>query len=375
MFPRVEVDGGARERGRQYGETARDRVHRSVEIYGDVFAHYAGWDWERVREEAGRYVAPVTAFEPRYLDEVRGLAEGAGLHELDVLAINVRTEIMFAAMARAHRPAECTSFAVVPTRTDEGTLLIGQNWDWIPDTVDTTVILEARQDDGPDFVTVVEAGLLAKVGMNSSGVAVGANALVSAADVGNPGVPFHVLLRALHDAENLADAMTSLGRTERSSSANYLLGHEDGLAVDIEAAPGGVGELFPGYPSDGVILHANHFINPGFRGCDVGLVAMPDSVFRFMRARQLVADRSGPLDLAFFETLLADHAGHPLSVCCHPDPRLPTVAQSMSVAAVIMEPATRRLWITDGNPCGSPFELLDYGAMLTKPSPLRAAVG
>jgi isopenicillin-N N-acyltransferase like protein len=375
MFPRVEVEGGARERGRQYGETARDRVNRSVDIYHEVFAHYAGWDWERVRGEAERYVAPVTAFEPRYLEEIRGLAEGAGLDEFDVLAINVRTEIIFAATARGHRTAECTSFAVVPTRAAEGTLLIGQNWDWIPETVDTTVILEARQDDGPDFVTVVEAGLLAKVGMNSSGVAVGANALVSAADVGTPGVPFHVLLRALHDADNLADGMRALGRMERSSSANYLLAHEDGLAVDIEAAPGGVGELFPGYPSDGVILHANHFINPGFRGCDVGLVAMPDSVVRFMRGRQLVADRSGPLDRAFFEALLADHAGYPLSVCSHPDPRVPAVERTMSVAAVIMEPATRRLWITDGNPCGAPFELLDYGAVLTKPTPLRAVVG
>ena len=105
-------------------------------MYRDVFAHYAGWDWERVREEAARYVAPVTAFEPRYLEEIRGLAEGAGLGELDVMAINVRTEIMFAATSRAHRGAECTSFAVVPSRTGEGTLLIGQNWDWIPDAAE-----------------------------------------------------------------------------------------------------------------------------------------------------------------------------------------------------------------------------------------------
>ena len=188
-------------------------------------------------------------------------------------------------------------------------------------------------------------------------------------------MPFHVLLRALHDADNLADAMRSLGRMQRSSSANYLLAHEDGLAVDIEAAPGGVGQLYPGYPAEGVILHTNHFINPGFAGCDVGLAAMPDTVFRLMRARQLIADRSGPLDRAFLQAMLADHAGYPYSVCSHPDARVPAVEQSMSVAAVLMEPATRRLWLTDGTPCRSPFELLDYGAALDKPSPLRVAVG
>jgi isopenicillin-N N-acyltransferase-like protein len=307
----------------------------------------------------------------RYLEEVRGVAEGAGLDELDVLAINVRTEIMFAATAREHLPAECTSFAVVPSRTVDGTLLIGQNWDWLPHAADTTVILEARQDEGPDFVTVVEAGLLAKVGMNSSGVAIAANALVSAADVGTPAMPFHFLLRALHDAESLADGLAALGRSERSSSANYLLAHADGVALDVEAAPGDYSRLFPGYPSDGVLLHTNHFINPGFDGRDVGLVAMADSAFRLMRARQVVADRPGPLDRAFFEALLADHATYPLGVCCHPDPRFEPVEQSATLAGVIMEPASRRLWLAEGNPCSAPFELLDYGAVLTKPSPLQ----
>jgi isopenicillin-N N-acyltransferase like protein len=370
MYPRVEVEGGPRERGRMYGEAARERVRRSVEAYGDVFAHCAGWDWRRVREEAAAYRAPVEAFEPRYAEELRGLAEGAAVDELDVLAINVRTEIMFAATARERLPAECTSFAAVPSRTADGTLLIGQNWDWLPHAADTTVVLEARQDDGPDYVSVVEAGLLAKAGMNSSGIAVATNALVSAADLGRPGVPYHVLLRALMDAESLADALAALGRSERSSSANYLLAHADGVAADVEAAPGDYSRLFVGYPSDGVILHTNHFVNPGFDGRDVGLVSMPDSAFRLMRARQLVADRPGPLDRAFFEALLADHATYPLGVCCHPDPRHGPVEQSATLASLIMEPASRRIWVAAGNPCTAPFEPLELGDLLDKESPL-----
>ena len=65
MYPRIEVEGGPAERGRQYGEAARERVQRSIEAYGDVFAHYAGWDWERVRAEAAAYRGPVEAYEPR----------------------------------------------------------------------------------------------------------------------------------------------------------------------------------------------------------------------------------------------------------------------------------------------------------------------
>src|SRR5262249_45940239 len=161
-IPRVRVNGTARERGLQYGEQARARVHRSVEAYREVFAHYAGWDWDTVRREAARFEAPVAAFGHRYLEEMRGIADGAGLGLADVLATNVRTEIMFAATARkaaAGHPGECSTFAVVPASGATGPVLLGQNWDWLLHAADTVVILEASQDDGPGFVTVVEAGL------------------------------------------------------------------------------------------------------------------------------------------------------------------------------------------------------------------------
>ena len=62
-------------------------------------------------------------FRPAYLEEMRGIADGAGLDLTDVLAINVRTEVMYSAKARhAPRavpsaeapPAECSAFACVP---------------------------------------------------------------------------------------------------------------------------------------------------------------------------------------------------------------------------------------------------------------------
>ena len=99
-IPRVRVEGTSYERGRQYGAQARDRVRRSVQAYRQVFAHYAGWDWPAVRRAAAAFQAPVAGFRPAYLEEMRGIADGAGLDLADVLAINVRTEVMYAAKAR-----------------------------------------------------------------------------------------------------------------------------------------------------------------------------------------------------------------------------------------------------------------------------------
>ena len=375
-FPHVRVNGTPRERGRAYGEQARERVRRSIEAYREVFAAYAGWGWDAVSEQARAYEAPIERFEPRYLEEMRGIAEGAGVKDADVLAINVRTEVMFAAKARqatsdARRVGECSAFAVTPERSADGHTLIGQNWDWLLHASETCVVLEVQQDVGPDFVTVVEAGLLAKTGMNSSGIGLVTNALVCEADRGEPGIPYHVALRSILDAENISDAYAMLQRGLRSSSANYLIAHADGLAVDVEGAPGDFDRLFLSFPHDGVLLHTNHFRSERFTGSDVGQWLMPDSPFRLDRLSSRIADVPA-VSLDTFRAALADHAGHPSGVCCHPDTRSAVLDQGATVASILMDLDTKTMWVADGHPCTVPYRELDYGSFLAKPSRVAA---
>jgi isopenicillin-N N-acyltransferase-like protein len=378
MYPHVRVEGGPRERGRQYGEEARGRVRRSIEAYTDVFAHYAGWSWERVVEEARAFERPIADYEPRYLEEIRGIAEGASLPFEDVLALNVRTEVMFSAKARLAvaeaglKVDGCSAFAVLPEASANGTTMIGQNWDWLLHSFDTVLVLEARQDEGPDFVTVVEAGLLAKTGLNSSGIGLTTNALATEADQGIPGVPYHVALRAILDAENLSDALAALQRRPRSSSANYLVAHEDGIAVDVEAAPGDFSRLFLLFPERGVLLHTNHFRSQSFDGKDVGLWVIPDSPFRLERVKAAVEAASPLLAPETFMELLADHANYPSSVCCHPDERIHPVERGSTVASVVMELDSRRVWLAEGHPCSTPYRELDYSDFLSKPSVVKS---
>ncbi len=382
-FQRVRVGGDARERGRGYGAQARERIGRSIQAYREVFRAYAGWDWTQVRSEAARYVPPIAAFGERYLEEIRGIAEGAGVDVEDVLAINVRTEVMFAAKARAaegasspggtgRRQGECSAFAVLPEASADGHTLLGQNWDWLLHCFDTVVVLEVEQDERPNFVSVVEAGLLAKTGLNSSGLGVATNALATEDDRGEPGVPYHVLLRAFMDCETLSDALAAAQRAVRSSSANYLIAHVDGVAVDIEAMPGDFSRLLLGFPEDGVILHTNHFRSPRFDRRDVSLWVMPDSPFRLERLSVAVRRaRASGLTLDVFRTALGDHANYPSAICCHPDARMEPYDQGATVASVLMDLDERRVWLADGHPCTTPYRELDLGGLLSKPSPVR----
>ena len=371
-IPSVRVEGGPLERGRQYGEIARERVRRSIEAYEAVFAHYAEWDWPTVSAHALRYVAPIEQLWPQYVQEIRGIAEGAGVGFADIMAINTRTEVMFAAKV-AHAgvalPPECSSFAALPEATSDRGTLMGQNWDWLLHSVDTCILLEARQDGAPDYVTVVEAGLLAKAGMNSSGLGLCTNALVCGADRGEPGIPYHVVLRAILDAETMSDALVAMQRGVRSSSATYLVGHTDGLAVTVEAVPGDHTRLHLRFAQDGVLLHTNHFLADIGDARDISPWAFPDSPFRLDRMRRIVGD-APTVSLELAQGLLADHANYPNAICCHPDARFAAAEQWATVASLIMELDTRVLHLASGQPCTVPYVRLDYSGFLSKPSPV-----
>ena len=377
----VRVEGTNYERGRQYGTQARARVRLSVRAYQRVFAHFAGWDWETVRREAARFEAPIGKFRPAYLDEMRGIADGAGLNLTDVLAINVRTEVMFSAKARnaplaAHAeqsphashepqtpqaPAECSAFAYAPGPGQAGATLLGQNWDWLTHAAQTLIVLEARPLDGPDFVTVVEAGLLAKTGMNAAGLGLVTNALVTDADAGCPGLPYHVLLRAVLDCTTVTEALRVLQAGVRSSSANYLIAHSSGAVLNVEAAPGDFTRLYPLFSDGGVLWHTNHFLAPRIHPVDLSLWAMPGSAVRLQRLRASAASSSTtrPVTLDDFRALLADHADYPNSICAHPDPGEHPCEQGATIASVLIDLNARHIWLAPGNPCQVPYELLN----------------
>ena len=366
----VRVEGTSYQRGRQYGRQAAARVRLSVQAYQQTFAHYAGWDWPTVRREAARFEAPIGEFQPAYLDELRGIADGAGLDLADVLAINVRTEVMYSAKARQaltaarKTPAECSAFAGVPAPGQKDPVLLGQNWDWLLHSAQTLVVLEVRQDDGPDFVTVVEAGRVHPGLGEQAGLGLVTNALVTDADAGEPGLPYHVLLRAVLDCATVTEALGVLQAGPRASSANYLIAHASGAALDIEAAPGDFTRLYPLFPEDGVLLHTNHFLAPRTGPVpetaqapptDLALWAMPSSVIRLQRLRAARTART----LDDFGVLLADHADYPHSICAHPDPADHPCEQCATIASVLMDLTARHIWLAAGNPCQAPYERLD----------------
>jgi isopenicillin-N N-acyltransferase-like protein len=312
----------------------------------------AGWSWRDVVEHAMQYEEPVASTFPHLLDEVAGIAEGAGLAYGDVLALNTRTEVMNLSFAR--RALECSAFAAQGAATVDGHVLIGENWDWLTQTTDTVVVLET-----PTLTSVVEAGLLAKTGVGAGGVALVTNALVSDADRGEPGLPYHVLLRAALDAASLEEVIELLVRGPRASSANYLVADPAG-AANVETAPGGLEQAWITRPEAGLLVHTNHYVceTTGLR--DVGLDLGPHTVSRRNRLTRMLEDGHGRLDIEHVQDALRDHEHRPRSVCRHVEEELHPLEATATVASVVYDVTAREAWVTDGPPCSASFRPLPW---------------
>ena len=356
-WPVVRASGGPRERGRSYGTAARERVHRSIELYDAVFRHYTGLGWAEVRDRAGAFAEWFDDTDVQLLPELEGIAEGAGVDAEDVLALNVRTEVMFGLDTRAARAAakECTAIGAAPARTTDGQVLVAQNWDWKPATLETCVLLAMRPTGRPAFVTLVEAGLFAKAGMNDAGLAVATNALTSSRDRGAPGVPYHAILRRMLTSATHADAVAEVTQRRRASSANYLLGSHDGGITDLEAGPGGRDTVWT--TTGDLVCHANHFVRPDRPFKDLALLDGRESPHRQDSAQRSLADAD--IDVTAIERALQAHAGPDRgegSVCSHGDAAAVPEADYVTIAGIVMDPGDATMHITHGNPCETPFE-------------------
>jgi isopenicillin-N N-acyltransferase-like protein len=231
--------------------------------------------------------------------------------------------------------------------------IVGQTWDWKPATRETVIVLACAPHDRPGFVTVVEAGLWAKSGMNEEGVAVTTNALQSSKDHGEAGVPYHAVLREAITSATLQEAEDAIARGPRASSANYLLGDRHGRIADLEALPGGPDEVHR--DAGGTLSHANIFLWPTPRRFkDVGRIDGEDSVVRRDRAEATLA--SGTASVADLEATFASHDDPAGPVCVHEDPSEEPPARYATVFGLVAETGTGTLHLAPGNPCEHPFE-------------------
>ncbi len=341
-WPVIRCEGRGHDRGFAHGAQAGELVARNVETYRQLLARRFGLGWDTVRDRTRPFVPAVEGFDVDLAEELQGIAEGAGVDLLDVVVLNARSGFTLARAAH-----ECTAVAHVPRPGERGAPTLAQNWDNLLRL--EAVVLDVVQTGRPRCLSLTEAGTLAKIGLNAEGVGVCVNGLHASGSVPDA-VPIFVLLRKALQSTTVVEAMRTITATAKDAPHNYLLASREGAAFDVEALPGDFEILSP---AGCVLAHTNHFVSGRFATREGLGRGDPDSVVRLWRAEALAGRHDDVFGVAEAKAVLGDHFGGPAAICRHASADDELAAGTR--CAVVMDLEARRMHVSDGNPCETPF--------------------
>ena len=354
-IPIIELEASdPKQRGRAYGEAARNRIQTILDVYREIFQRTTGETWDEIMARGQQFLGKARDFAPDLVEEIHGIAEGANRTFEDIFLLNTRSEIIFNPQTLAQ---ECTTLAALPEVTLDSDTLLAQNWDWFREVENCQVILKiGRREDKPAMVTFTEAGQLAKIGMNGAGIGLVVNNLIS--DQPRVGVPWIFITRRILEASHLAQALGCVLNTDRAHSINFLIGYAGGEAVDLETSP--VEEHIL-WPQNGILAHSNHYLQSGVKFKDLKPLRDPylSTYLRHQRTLKGLASLEDNIDVPGIQSILRDHMDKPFSVCAHRNPVVEPMKQIVTCLSIVMNLNRRQIHYTQGNPCRSNFQTLE----------------
>jgi predicted choloylglycine hydrolase len=341
-FPQYElfrVQGTHREMGRQHGEQASRQIRAHV---------------EQLERSRGQLEAQTARFKPLFekycphlLDEITGLAEGAGISLAEALAVNIRGELGKA------RPEGCTTYVIGRRGTANREILAGQNSDMWQQSIDLGYILHFKPASKPQILIWTFGGMIGYHGMNSAGVAIFENALSENGEVprGRFAMPHYPVKRMILESSSLDAASELFRKIPLASNKNYVMCDGSGAILDVEATTAGPEMLKD--EGAGFLAHSNHFVCGKYAGKEKPEALLADSRKRLNRINGQIRGDFGAITVDRLKTCLSDHSNYPTSICRHA--QTPDAGTMRTVASMIAEPAFRRMHVALGNPCISRY--------------------
>ncbi|MFJ5772148.1 C45 family autoproteolytic acyltransferase/hydolase [Psychrobacillus sp. NPDC093180] len=334
----IELHGTSFNIGLEHGVQGKKEVHRSLETYEELFKGYASLSWQEAKEKALLHLDAIEAYRPNYLEEMEGIARGAGVEFEDILTLNTRSEI-----ALTNSPDGCTSLAITEPRSSKTWL--AQNWDWKGEQTDSLLFLKIKQGNKPNIEMVTEGGIIGKIGCNDAGVGVCLNALMTRTC--EPKVPIHLGLRAILDSFTFDEALSAVSHNQMASPAHFLIASREKKIVSVEVSPIYTAQI---KPENGVLIHTNHICAPAMQKV-VADKPLDDSYHRLKAIDRLITSLSGDVWASDIFSLLADHDNYPDSICRHENPTKLSHEKMETVFSIVMDLTGNKLSVKLGNPC------------------------
>lgn len=246
---------------------------------------------EKYQEELKNIDSLCRKLYPEYVQELEGIAEGAGADYWQLLLLNT-PELM-------ERSQGCTTIAVA----DGSQLYLVHNEDGSADERSEDCVLLHYVLSERSFYAFTYAGELAggSYSWNSDGLYFSVNYLTPIHIEVEGRVSRNFVARKAIEAQNIEAAISVLGRGQDMSGYHYFMGQDNRL-VSIE----NFGNEVSVKEVSGTDVHANHYLHKKFLTQATG---KPNSIIRQTRAEELRNEGVQPLQI------LADRNNLPNAIC------------------------------------------------------------
>ena len=329
----LECYGSPHEMGIQYGEQACDEIYhylklRSLERLPDT-----------MRPAAAHCRRVLEKYLPAVLDELEGIANGAGIDPDIILLINQFST------SKESQPQECTP--IVLRHSSVGPI-IAKNNDALPEQHYPFVIRKCEPNNGLPFLHVTYAGWLCGMdAMNAEGLANTHASVGSKFDRSGDRVDIrlrtYALMSVCRSTEEFIQGLSDMPLTGKGFG--IAVGDAEGDTAVLDAAVPFVSVRDRG---KAFAYSTNLYMAPGFEEADNRpSETRPVCFFRNGYLRW-VEEMRPPQNLVDIKALLSSH--EPWGPCRHGGPHC-----SKTVWSMINLPQERKILIADDSPCKSQY--------------------
>ena len=342
--PFIKVKGSHRDIGRQIGEACSRQIQHCVEnahAMIDATYDYIGLDWHGATIQSRKYIPFAQERYPQYVDEMLGMAEGAGISFED-MSVLVSME---AVTSDALHLGKCTSMAVNGDRTTDGHVLLAHNEDWTPEEEQDVFIVHAEPKDEPPFLAMTYGGYPVAVGINAFGIAQGCDSVYP--NDTRIGVPRLIVARGVLAAKSPADAISRALIPQRAAGYNHFIVHESGEIYSVEASARRFALL---YGEDGWLAHTNYYVDPRMSTIEDEPDELVAKRIRYYRAVRLLAETTQH-SIKSLQAIQRDHINFPHAICNHDENVERPADREKTICALIIDLTARAMHIAWGNPC------------------------
>ena len=346
--PLVEVQGTHREMGCQVGEACREQVQHSIEnahILIDQSYSTLELTWQGATIQSRKYLPFAEERYPQYVDEMRGIAEGANVSFDDVMVLNAMEAVTMDAL----HLTRCTSMAVNEQRTADGHVLAGHNEDWVPEDENDVYVISAKPRNDPPFLAMTYGGLLPNVGFNAYGIAQLIDSVYP--NDSRIGIPRLVVSRAVLASRRLSGAIGRTLISHRAAGYNHLLVHESGEIYSVEVSSRKFDIL---HGTDGYMVHTNHYLSQTMKEIENEPEELISSRVRYFRANRLLRQNSAH-NIKSMQAIQKDHVNLPNSICNHAIDGIDPLDRESTISAMVIDLTSREMHIAWGNPCQNAY--------------------